>query len=155
MTPTPDVLADFAEKFRLDALHLADCRSWRLSLRPGQLTLGSLVLSVRSGATNLAALSPEEGRDMAAGFGLAEQLLRKTYGAVRLNLLCLMMQDPIVHFHILPRYDRNIERHGLIWTDADWPGPPTIRPVQTDDSVLQAILAELRSNFAANISGGS
>lgn len=155
MTTTEDVLAAFCGKFRLDDLHLADCGGWRLSLRPGQLTLGSLVLSVRSGATDLAALSPEEGRDMAAGFGLAEQLLRGTYGAVRLNLLCLMMQDPIVHFHILPRYDRQITRHGVIWTDADWPGPPTIDPVQTDESVLQAILAELRSSLAANISGGS
>jgi diadenosine tetraphosphate (Ap4A) HIT family hydrolase len=152
MTLQHDHLADFAGKFRLDDLHLADCGGWRLSLRPGQLTLGSLVLSLRSGATDLAALSPEEGRDMAAGFGLAETLLRETYGAVRLNLLCLMMQDPVVHFHILPRYDRSIERHGAIWTDADWPGPPTIRPVQTDEPVLQAILAELRAGRIADIS---
>ncbi|MCC5968288.1 MAG: hypothetical protein JJU24_19430 [Natronohydrobacter sp.] len=147
MTPTPDTLAAFAEKFRLDALHLANCGSWVLSLRPAQITLGSLVLSLRSGATDLAALSMEESRDMAAGFGLAETLLRETYGAVRLNLLCLMMQDPVVHFHILPRYDRSIDRHGLTWTDADWPGPPTIGPVQTAAPVLQAILQELRTGL--------
>lgn len=140
-----DYLSSFTDKFRLQALHVADCGTWVLSLRPGQLTLGSLVLSVRSGVTDLGALSADEGRDMAAGFGLAERMLRDTYGAVRVNLLCLMMQDPIVHFHILPRYDRDLQRHGQNWIDGDWPAPPTIRPLQTPEPVLQAILAELRA----------
>ena len=135
----------FTEKFRLEALHLASCGNWVLSLRPGQLTLGAMVLSIGTGATSLTELTSDDGRDMTVGFAQAERLLQDTYGAVRLNLLCLMMQDPIVHFHILPRYDCRVQRHGQDWSDFDWPGPPTVRPLQTPEPVLQAILADLRA----------
>jgi diadenosine tetraphosphate (Ap4A) HIT family hydrolase len=139
-------LAEFSDEFGLEALHLADCGTWVLSLRPGQLTLGSMVLSIRSGAFNLADLTSREGQDMAAGFALAENLARDTYGAVRINLLCLMMQDPIVHFHIFPRYDRDISRHGVNWQDMDWPGAPLLRPVDTPEPILHGVLSEMRNN---------
>lgn len=143
-----EALADFRQKFRLAPLHLADCGTWALSLRPQQLTLGSMVLSLRSGGFNLADLGPVEGQDMAAGFALAEQLARGIFGAVRINLLCLMMQDPIVHFHIIPRYDQPVLRHGLTWQDQDWPVAPTLRPVETSAPALDAVLSDLRAAIA-------
>lgn len=149
MTYPPDsspaeTFAIFADRFRLGALHLADCGDWVLSLRPGQLTLGAMVLSLRTGARDLAAITPDQARDMGRGFALAETLARTRLGAVRVNLLCLMMQDPVVHFHILPRHDRPVTRHGLTWTDADWPGPPVMRPLTTPDTVLAALREDLR-----------
>lgn len=138
-------LQTFRAKFRLDDLTLAEREGWVLSLRPGQLTLGSMVLSVASGAQDLARLTPEEGAGMAAGLGLAERVARDHLGAVRINALCLMMQDPVVHFHILPRYDGAQERHGVTWRDADWPGPPAIAPCETPEPVLRALQAELRA----------
>lgn len=142
MTQATDFEA-FAAKFRLADLTIAETGGWTLSLRPAQITLGSMVLSVKSGARDLAALTASEAQGMAAGFGLAERAARSVYGAVRINILCLMMQDPFVHFHILPRYDAVVERHGTEWADADWPGPPVIRPVATPPELLQALHAEL------------
>lgn len=135
----------FTEKFRVRDLHLAAPDGWILSLRPGQTTLGATVLSVRSGVGDLGALGADEAAGMAEGFGLAERLAREVYGAVRINILCLMMQDPIVHFHILPRYDRTITRYGRSWHDADWPGPPVITGTPTEDPVLERIRDDLRS----------
>ncbi|PRZ43858.1 hypothetical protein [Tritonibacter scottomollicae] len=134
----------FRAKFRIDELSLTERGGWMLSLRPGQLTLGSMVLSVTSGTQDLARLTPEEGAGLVAGLGLAEQLARKQLGAVRTNALCLMMQDPVLHFHIFPRYDALKQRHGQSWQDTDWPGPPTITPVETPEALLMVLRDELR-----------
>lgn len=139
----------FAEKFRLKDMLLTQCGGWDLSLRPDQLTLGAMVLSIRSGAMNLADLTAQDSVDMGDGFGVAERLVRAQYGAVRINILCLMMQDPIVHFHILPRYDTDQTRHGTHWQDKDWPGAPQIGPAPTAEPVLQGVLADLRGALVA------
>ncbi len=141
-------LAAFRAKFRLDDLHLTACDGWVLSLRPAQLTLGAMVLSVASGTQDLAALNDTEASGLARGLGLAERLAREVYGAARINALCLMMQDPVVHFHILPRYAAPVPRHGRTWSDADWPGPPVIKPAETPEPVLLALRDELRSAIA-------
>lgn len=137
-------LVEFRAKFRLDELEIARTPGWILSLRPGQITLGAMILSLASGARNHADLTPEEGAGLAAGLGMAERLAREVYGAVRINALCLMMQDPVVHFHILPRYDAPCTRHGRQWEDADWPRPPTIRPGEEPPELLHALRDDLR-----------
>lgn len=136
-------LKAFRAKFRLDDLTLLEREGWVLSLRPAQLTLGSMVLSLASGTQDLADLTAQEGAGLAAGFGLAERLARGHLGAVRINALCLMMQDPVVHFHILPRYDAPVTYASRVWTDADWPGPPVIAPAPTEEAVLEALHKEI------------
>ena len=145
MTEKMNALAEFRAKFRTEELKIADFGTWRLSLRPEQLTLGAMILSLKSGDMNLSDLKAEQGCDMAAAFSWAENASRQKFGAVRLNLLCLMMKDPIVHFHILPRYAHRVDCAGQSWVDTDWPGPPLVRPIETDELALQTILAELRS----------
>lgn len=136
-------LISFEEKFRLRELHVADVGGWVLSVRPGQLTLGSMVLSSGSGAACMADLSDKEREGLGAGLALAEKLVRRAFDASRINYLCLMMQDPIVHFHVFPRYARSVEEYGHVWEDPDWPGPPMVRPVTTEDEVLAQIKIKL------------
>ena len=38
----------------------------------------------------------------------------------------LMMVDPDVHFHVLPRYDGTRSFAGRAFGDDAWPGPPDI-----------------------------
>lgn len=141
---TPELQA-FREKFRLDDLTLETRGGWVLSLRPAQLTLGSMVLSLASGGQDLAGLTAAEGAGLAEGLGRAERLAREGLGAERINALCLMMMDPVVHFHILPRYAAPVERHGVTWQDADYPGPPVIRPVDTPEPLLMALRDDLKA----------
>ncbi|WP_179381625.1 HIT family protein [Jannaschia marina] len=136
-------LAAFRAKFRLDDLTLAEAGGWVLSLRPEQITAGAMVLSAASGVQDLARLTPEEGAGLAAGLSLAERLARDRLGAVRINVLCLMMQDPVVHFHILPRYDAPVRLAGRTWEDAAWPGPPAIGPAPTAEATLAALMGRL------------
>lgn len=134
----------FREKFRLDELGITSVGGWCLSVRPGQLRLGAMVLSSGSGASSVAGLTPAERQGMGAAFALAERLGGGAFGADRINYLCLMMQDPIVHFHVLPRYSRSLTRYGQDWDDPDWPGPPVVTPVSSDDDVLVAVREELK-----------
>ena len=144
MPASPEV-TEFRANFRLDELTVAEHGDWIISVRPAQLTLGAMVVSTARGELDLASVTPESGADMTRAFATAERLAKDVYGAVRINLACLMMKDPIVHFHVLPRYDHAVERYGHTWQDADWPGPPVFGPAPTSDEVLEQIVADLRA----------
>ncbi|WP_151671766.1 HIT family protein [Nitrincola schmidtii] len=136
-------LALFRKKFQLDDLTLVENDHWVLSIRPQQLTLGSMVLSVKHEVYDFSSLSEDQSLHMAELLGVAEKLVKARWGAVRLNVLCLMMQDPLLHFHIFPRYDRTVEFAGREWKDADWPKPPSVVPTDILADVNAAIYREL------------
>ena len=39
----------------------------------------------------------------------------------------LMMVDPHVHFHVIPRYNGTLEWNGFTFPDSGWPGPPDLK----------------------------
>lgn len=141
--PEQTPLADFRQKFRLDDLTVLESDHWVLSVRPDQLTLGAMVLSVRDGALTFSELTAQVGADLARMLGAAEQAAKSVWGAVRINAIALMMKDPIVHFHVLPRYAAQVDAYGLTWLDEDWPGPPVFKSAPTEDKILQAIAKDL------------
>jgi diadenosine tetraphosphate (Ap4A) HIT family hydrolase len=136
-------MAAFRDTFRLDGLTVHAARGWALSVRPGQLTLGSMVISSEDGHLDFSGFDADTSAGLADAFALAERLAKDLFGAVRVNLVCLMMKDPVVHFHVVPRYEQPVERYGLTWEDADWPGPPTFGPAPTSDEVLRALAEDL------------
>jgi diadenosine tetraphosphate (Ap4A) HIT family hydrolase len=137
--------AAFRDTFRLDELSVRTARGWTLSVRPGQLTLGSMIISSDEGHLDFSELDADTSAGLADAFALAERLAKDQFEAVRVNLVCLMMKDPIVHFHVVPRYHAPVERYGRTWEDKDWPGPPTFGPAPTSDEVLAALVEELRA----------
>ena len=137
-------LEQFRHKFQVDALTVAETEHWVLSVRPQQLTLGSMVLSIRSNVLDFASLSEPQSRDMAKLLGEAEQRVKAHFGAVRINALCLMMQDPLLHFHIFPRYESPVTFEGTEWVDSDWPKPPQVRPTDEDPVLNQALRSVLK-----------
>ena len=57
----------------------------------------------------------------------------------------LMMVDPDVHFHVLPRYEKARSFGGVSFVDRAWPGPPDVTAgVEPDPRVRQELLATLR-----------
>ncbi|MCP1727876.1 diadenosine tetraphosphate (Ap4A) HIT family hydrolase [Natronospira proteinivora] len=138
-------LTAFRENFQLDQLTVHESEHWILSVRPEQMTLGSMVLSSRSGRLHFSELSAEESADMGRELAVAERLAKEALGAVRINAVCLMMKDPIVHFHVLPRFDRSVSRYGVEWEDAFWPGPPTFGPAPTEEQTLLSLQQDLSS----------
>lgn len=134
----------FQTKFRTRELGLCELGQWTLSLRPHQATFASMVLSASNPCGSFADLPANSGVDLQKGFALAERLACQGFGAVRLNILCLMLQDPHLHFHILPRYDGPVMFEGSNWSDTAWPTPVTKLAGHTDEGTLLALRDRLR-----------
>lgn len=144
--PLDQDLQTFRETFQLDRHTVAEIDGWVLSTRPGQLTLGAMVLSAADGAQSFSDLSAQAAAGLSTAIARAETAAAKVFGADKFNAVCLMMKDPVVHFHLLPRYSQDTQRHGLTWTDVDWPGPPNFKGAgnAADEATVDAITAELR-----------
>ena len=99
-------------KFGYPSSLLHEYRSWVVLLRPAQPTLGSLVLACKEDANSLGAVSAAAYSELAAATADIERALRATFDHQKINYLALMMVDPHVHFHVIPRYSGSREFEG-------------------------------------------
>ena len=113
-------------KFGYPATLLRELEHWVILLRPAQVTLGSLVLAAKSDATAYAGLPRAAFAEQADAVAAIERTLSGFCQYERLNYLMLMMVDPNVHFHVIPRYSEPRRWNGLDLPDAGWPGPPQL-----------------------------
>jgi len=113
-------------KFGYPATLLHEYRSWVVLLRPAQPTLGSLVLACKEDATSLGAVSAEAYAELAPATADLEHALRTAFDFRKINYLALMMVDPHVHFHVIPRYEEPPQLDGVAYPDATWPKPPDV-----------------------------
>ncbi len=115
------------EKFGYPDSLIREYDHWVVLLRPAQVTLGSLVLAAKSGATAFGDLPPGAHAELALVTANVEALLKAEIGYDRINYLMLMMVDPHVHFHVFPRYDGTRSFESVELTDSAWPGPPDLK----------------------------
>jgi diadenosine tetraphosphate (Ap4A) HIT family hydrolase len=113
-------------KFGYPASLLREYRSWVVLLRPAQPTLGSLILACKEEATSLGAVPAAAWSEVAAVTADIERALRTAFDFQKINYLALMMVDPHVHFHVIPRYSSSCEFDGSTFADATWPKPPDV-----------------------------
>ena len=116
----------FIEKFKVNELLLARVGAWNISLRPAQVTLGSLILSLDRECPNLCGLTPKEGEELSSAFVVIEKVLNETFKPDKINYLALMMVDNQVHFHVIPRYSAVRDFEGVGYEDVNWPKPPNV-----------------------------
>jgi diadenosine tetraphosphate (Ap4A) HIT family hydrolase len=114
------------EKFGYPSSLLHEYRSWVVLLRPAQPTLGSLVLACREDATSLGAVSSAAYAELATATADLEHALRQAFDFRKINYLALMMVDPHVHFHVIPRYAEARDFDGVRCEDAAWPKAPDL-----------------------------
>ncbi|MFS0736591.1 HIT family protein [Sphingomonas sp. 1P06PA] len=119
------------EKFGYPGTLVAEFDHWLVLLRPAQPTLGSLVLAARSDATAFAELPAAAHAELKLVSTAIETALAKVVGYQRINYLMLMMVDPHVHFHVIPRYEGDREWGGERFEDAGWPKLPELGRVIT------------------------
>jgi diadenosine tetraphosphate (Ap4A) HIT family hydrolase len=132
-------------KFGEPANRIAQSERWTVLLRPRQPTLGSLVLVCREPVLAFSAASPEAFGELRDVVRKIEHMLRDYMAYERINYLMLMMVDPDVHFHVIPRYSGKRGFMGVDYPDAGWPGPPALEPaVVPDDGARDALVGELR-----------
>lgn len=139
-----------ARKFGYPDTLVAETAHWLVLLRPQQPTYGALVLVCKQPATAFSDLSPDAFGDMKSAVDGIEALLRHTVAYERINYLMLMMVDPDVHFHVIPRYDGERAHGGHVFKDAGWPGPPALAShVALREEEATAIAADFAARWRA------
>jgi diadenosine tetraphosphate (Ap4A) HIT family hydrolase len=113
-------------KFGYPASLLHEYESWVVLLRPVQPTLGSLVLACKEEVNSLGGVSAAAWSELAVATAELERVLRAAFDYQKINYLALMMVDPHVHFHVIPRYAASRELGGATCLDAAWPKPPDL-----------------------------
>jgi len=136
-------------KFGFPETVVADYTAWTVLLRPKQVTLGSLVLASKSRATAFHAIGAEAFAELEQITTDIERVLTEWVGYERINYLMLMMVDPDVHFHVIPRYSRARSFAGTDFPDPGWPGPPDLKNgIEADAGLRSALVSALRGKWA-------
>jgi diadenosine tetraphosphate (Ap4A) HIT family hydrolase len=115
-----------AVSFGYPETQIAETASWRVLVRPKQPTFGALVLICKDEAKAFSDISAAAFADLQVAVNKIESMLRASVNYQKINYLMLMMVDPDVHFHVIPRYDGERAYEGGIFRDAGWPGPPAL-----------------------------
>ncbi|QCB39920.1 HIT family protein [Sphingobium sp. PAMC28499] len=136
-------------KFGWPATLVAEFDHWVVLLRPAQPTLGSLVLAAKSDATAFGDLPGAAHAELKTVTAAIEAALTSAVGYAKINYLMLMMVDPHVHFHVIPRYEGERSAVGLTIADAGWPGQPDLGSAVKIDSEADTALRDwLKGHFA-------
>jgi diadenosine tetraphosphate (Ap4A) HIT family hydrolase len=135
----------FAAKFNLADLTVKRHAFWTLSIRPAQPTLGACVLSLNRPCAAWGETTPEENAELAGVVADVERRLKACFAYDKINYLMLMMVDPHVHFHVIPRYAEPRHRYDLEWTDRAWPKPPDLSAGLVGAELLERIRRDVLS----------
>jgi len=122
------------ERFGHPGTLIREYRHWVLLLRPAAPTLGAMVLAAKGEATRYGALETEAFAEQGQVVATIERALDATVRPERINYLMLMMVDPHVHFHVLPRYNGTRSRGALTIADTGWPKTPDLGHAVTLDA---------------------
>ena len=141
------------EKFGWPATLVREFDHWMVLARPAQPTLGSLVLAAKSDATAFAHLAREALTELQQATAAIEAALAKAVGYAKLNYLMLMMVDPHVHMHVIPRYEGarewpKGETGAREFVDVGWPKVPDLgHAVALEGDDLAALTGWLQGYF--------
>ena len=137
-------MLEFAGRFSDPNLMIKHGKYWSIILRESTTTLGNCILICNRECPTFADLKPEEMEEFPTLCKWYEEKIKSLYGAVKFNYVAMMMKEEFVHFHVIPRYDREIERYGLTWKDLDYPKGTTLSKIEISNEIKQQILNDLK-----------
>lgn len=140
------VLNDTMRKFGAPQTIIHSFQYWSVLLRPAQATLGALVLIAHEPVKAFSGLSAASFAEMHAVINQIEFTLTQAFQYDKINYLMLMMVDPDVHFHIIPRYAQPKLYADMTFIDAGWPAVPQLGQInETDETINQKIIAHIKA----------
>jgi len=135
-------------KFGYPVSLIAEYRHWVVLLRPQQATLGALVLACKSDATAFAQIDEAAFGELKAATGDIETVLGRAFAFEKINYLMLMMVDPQVHFHVIPRYNVEKSFAGSTFSDPGWPALPDLASInEIGEETRTALTSFLRDRW--------
>lgn len=140
------MINDTIRKFGYPDTLVEEYEHWVVLIRPAQVTVGSLVLAAKSDAVHFPDLPAEAFQELQQVTGHLEEALAGAFRYDKLNYLMLMMVDPHVHYHVIPRYAEPVAIGERAYPDEHWPGPPD---VTRSLGLQEAEFAALRNKIKA------
>lgn len=126
--------------FGFPASLIREYRNWVVLLRPKQPTLGALVVVHKSAATALSDIDEQSFAELKIVTDHIEKTLGNLFAFNKINYMMLMMVDPHVHYHVIPRYEQTKEFAGIESVDAGWPALPQLGD---DIGFAEAVMTDL------------
>lgn len=140
-------MEDFKQKFDIVNLTIKKVGSWIISLRPVQVTIGSLVLSLDRECHDIGDLTDLESQELGRAFKAIKDIYASTFLPEKVNYLLLMMVDKQVHFHVIPRYGREVIFKNNHFEDEHWPKPANVlSTLDFDDHLLVQLKEYMEDN---------
>lgn len=119
---------------------------WVVLFREKQVTIGSLIImSKELDKESLGDVSAAAWGEFPEVSSFVESTIKKAFGAEKFNYLALMMFDPEVHFHVIPRYSSPVSFNGKEFVDPDWPNATKKVAMDLDQGTLDAIQNKILS----------
>ena len=137
-------MLEFAGRFSNPNLMIKQGKYWSIIFRESTTTLGNCILICNRECPSFGDLKPEEMAEFPELCKWYEDKIKTLYGAVKFNYIANMMKENFVHFHVLPRYDKKVERYGVIWNDDDYPKRSNMAKLDISEEVKQQILKDLK-----------
>jgi diadenosine tetraphosphate (Ap4A) HIT family hydrolase len=134
---------EFAGRFNNQELLLKEFNYWTIIIRENVVTLGSCIIILNSGKSNLKDVSPEEMAEFPEVCKWFEEKTKALYGAEKWNYCAMMMLESFVHFSAIPRYSKEINMYNRTWTDTEWPKRTTLTKVDVDFDTLMNIKEDM------------
>ncbi|MDP1558913.1 MAG: HIT family protein [Nitrosomonas sp.] len=113
---------------------------WSVMLRPAQATLGAMVLAAHEPARAFSELSPASFTELHEVTTQIEAALANAFHYDKLNYLMLMMVDPDVHFHVIPRYAQPMQFGNMEFIDSGWPAMPDLGQINKTDAAINQLI---------------
>jgi diadenosine tetraphosphate (Ap4A) HIT family hydrolase len=132
-------------RFGYPATLVQEYEHWVVLLRAAQPTLGSLILAAKAEARSFAELPQEAFAELQRAVADIEEALGAAVRFEKINYLMLMMVDPHVHFHVIPRYEGERSACGVSVEDKGWPKVPALgEAVTLEPGQVEALAGYLR-----------
>ena len=141
-------MKEILETFDINNLLIKEYKHWYLLLRKRQVTIGSLVLIEKSFKTRYSDISFHSHCEFASIVIDIESSLQKNFNYDKINYLMLMMVDKEVHYHIIPRYSRQINFNGFRFIDSGWPSMPDL---SFENTATQSTIVHLIDSIRASL----
>ncbi len=136
------------QKFAFPYLQIAQNDHWIVLLRRPQITLGSLVIVTRHEETALSEINKSSFQDLSPIIQSIEKTLKKLWQYDKINYLMLMMVDPHVHWHVIPRYQNHRQWKNQSFVDLNWPKAPDLADaIHLSSEIEVELLVTLKNNW--------
>ena len=116
-------VSEFFIKYQLDNYKLFENKNWIVSLRPEQKTPFSMIISIKSNIFQMRNLDSFQIIELQETFQFIENTIYDNFKADKINFLCLMMVDSIIHFHVFPRFKETFNLKNIKLEDKYFPKP--------------------------------